>query len=316
MASTGWDEGLCDVSVAGQQRQTDVRSAVTSQKRVPRKLLDLEEDNDGLPMLSDTLGLKCGEQQHVIRLFLTKYYRMCMGTEKVKAAVPWGDLIKNQSNFFDGAYWLADVQVVEPSKMDKAGATALLDFWYDHQQKKLPPTFCFKAWKDTDGKMEPPAKAYQKVIRWLSSRRRNKAHNAPKATKASKHVLKHLQDSEESLDDREEYESSDDREEAISSMSKVREQPPPASIIHSSTTSAAVARPTKARVTVNKPPAPQTVNKPPASKAAKAKKEPALIQTTRSGKRRTAPPISDMPAKRTRSKVAIVEPPKPRRGRK
>ncbi|KAG1779891.1 hypothetical protein EV702DRAFT_1043280 [Suillus placidus] len=145
-----------------------------------------QEDNDGLPMLSDTLGLKRGEQQHVIWSFLTKHYRMCMGTEKVEAAVPWGDLIKNQSDFFDGTYWPADVQVVEPSKMDKAGATALLDFWYDCQQKKLPPTFCFKAWKETDGKMEPPAKVYQKVIRWLSSHRHNKAYNAPKTTKASK----------------------------------------------------------------------------------------------------------------------------------
>ncbi|KAG1776281.1 hypothetical protein EV702DRAFT_1198306 [Suillus placidus] len=299
MKTRNWDEifMLEWRQYAGEQfnvKDDDAPQVVTSKKRMPRKLLDLEEDNDGLPMLSDTLGLKRGEQQHVIRSFLTKHYRMCMGTEKVKVAVPWGDLIKNQYDFFDGAYWPADVQVVEPSKIDKAGATALLDFWYDRQQKKLPPTFCFKAWKDTDGKMEPPAKAYQKVIRRLSSRRRNKAHNAPKATKASKHVLKHLQDSEESLDDREEYESSDDGEEAISSRSKVREQPPPASIIHSSTTSA----------------------KPPASKAAKAEKEPALVQTTRSGKRRTAPPISDMPVKRTRSKVAIVEPPKPRRGRK
>jgi hypothetical protein len=140
---------------------------------------------------------------------------MCIGKEKVKAAVPWGDLIKNQSDFFDAAVWPADLQVVEPSKIDKAGATALLDFWYDRQQKKLRPTFCFKSWKDTDGEMEPPAKAYQKLIHRLS-RRHNKAHNAPKLANASKQASTHLEDTDESLNGREEYQSSDDGEAAIS----------------------------------------------------------------------------------------------------
>lgn len=147
---------------------------------------------------------------------------MCIGTEKVKAAVPWGDLIKNQSDFFDGTYWPVDVQVVEPSKMDKAGATALLDFWYDRQQKKLRPIFCFKAWKDTDGEMEPPAKAYQKLIHLLSNSRK-KAHHVPKSAKASKQAPKHVEDTEESLDDREEYQSSNDGEAAISDH---RREPP------------------------------------------------------------------------------------------
>ncbi|KAG2359795.1 hypothetical protein BDR07DRAFT_1487788 [Suillus spraguei] len=283
---------------------------------------DLEEDNDGLPMLPETMFLKHGEQQHVIRLFLTRDYRMCMGTEKVKVAVPWGDLIKNQSDFLDGTYWLSDVQVVELSKMDKVSATALLDFWYDRQKRKLHPTFCFKAWKDTDGNMELLAKAYQKVIH-QSTGCHNKAHNAPKATQSSRY----LQNNEEGLDEKEEYQSSDDEEEAAisnhhlepplishqkvirqmshchkahavlseerlderedlqfptddgeqASMSNnAREQPPLAMIIHSSTTSLAVARHTKACVTVNKAPA---------SKAAKATKEPTLfVLGTCSGK--------------------------------
>ncbi|KAG2362827.1 hypothetical protein BDR07DRAFT_1484303 [Suillus spraguei] len=245
----GWHKGLCDVSMAGQQRQTDVRSmsviqvgfllikglisdhrhdhndqfggaksfmktrnwneifmlewrqyageqfdvqddevpqVITSKKRMLRQLLDLEEDNDGLPMLPETMGLKRGEQQHVIQSFLTRHYRMCMGTEKVKVAVPWGDLIKNQSDFLDGTYWPVDIQVVEPSKMEKP---VLLLCWIS----------------DTNGDMEPLAKAYEKVICW-STGCHNKAHNAPKATQASRH----LQDNEEGLDEREEYQSSDD----------------------------------------------------------------------------------------------------------
>ncbi|KAG1726669.1 hypothetical protein EDB19DRAFT_1833358 [Suillus lakei] len=169
MKTRNWDEIFMPEwqQYAGEQfdvQDDDVPQVVTSKKRMPCKLLDLEEDGHGLPILPETMGLKYGEQQHVIRSFLTQHYRMCMGTENVKAVVPWGDLIKNQSDFFEGTYWPADIKVVEPSKIDKAGATALLDFWYDRQKKKLHPTFCFKAWKDTDGDMEPPAKAYQKVI--------------------------------------------------------------------------------------------------------------------------------------------------------
>ncbi|KAG1792282.1 uncharacterized protein HD556DRAFT_1444551 [Suillus plorans] len=258
------------------------------------QLLDLEEDDDGLPMLPDTMGLKRGEQQHIIRLFLTRHYRMCMGTNKVKAALPWGELIKNQSNFFNGTYWPADLQVVEPSKIDKSSATALLDFWYDWQKKKLRPTFCFKAWRDTDGNMELVAKSYQKVIRQVS-RRHNKANDVP---------------SEESLDEREDHQSVFNNGEEASMSNNAREQTPPGSIIHSSTNSAG-ARHTKALVTVDKLPALR------AAKATKAGKEClSFVPTTRSGKRHAATPISDTPAERTQSKVAIVEAPKPRRGRK
>lgn len=187
---------------------------------MPRKLLDMEEDKHGLPILPETAGWKRGEQQHVIRSFLTQHYSwsislsnidrsdgftgMCMGTENIKAAVPWGDLIKNQSDFFEGTYWPAEVKVVEPSKIDKAAATALLDFWYDRQKKKLHPTFCFKAWKDTDGDMEPAAKTYQKVIR-RSTGSSNKA----------KQALKHLQ----SFNDTEDKESTDE-EAGISDYSR------------------------------------------------------------------------------------------------
>ncbi|KAG1859499.1 hypothetical protein C8R48DRAFT_774838 [Suillus tomentosus] len=85
-------------------------------------------------------------------------FRMCIGTEKVKIPAPWGDLVRNQSDFIESTYWSADLQLVEPSKTDKADATSLLEFWYQQQQKRLQPTFCFKAWRDGDGDMTEPAK--------------------------------------------------------------------------------------------------------------------------------------------------------------
>jgi hypothetical protein len=49
---------------------------VKSKKRQPRKLVELEEDAEGWPMLPDTTGWNRAEQQHMIRSFLTKLYSM------------------------------------------------------------------------------------------------------------------------------------------------------------------------------------------------------------------------------------------------
>ncbi|KAG1845823.1 hypothetical protein F4604DRAFT_1936734 [Suillus subluteus] len=158
----------------------DVPQIVTSKKRVPWKLLELEEDNDGWPMLPDTMGWKRGINNMSFNLSSpsitinfeshSQYQQilistgMCMGTDKVKMVVPWGDLVKNQSDFFDSTYCPANVQLVEPSKMNKADATTLFYFWHHRQQKKLCPTFCFKAWKDSDGDMEMLAKSFLKAL--------------------------------------------------------------------------------------------------------------------------------------------------------
>ncbi|KAG2108070.1 uncharacterized protein F5147DRAFT_653150 [Suillus discolor] len=127
---------------------------VKSKKRVAKKLVELDEDADGWPILPDTMGWKRAEQQHMIRSFLTKLYRMCSSEENLKAVVPWGDVIHDPWAFFDGAHWPAGVQLKEPSKMDKADATTVLDFWFARQKDDMQPAFSFKAWKDSDGEMQ------------------------------------------------------------------------------------------------------------------------------------------------------------------
>ncbi|KAG1852097.1 hypothetical protein DFJ58DRAFT_841960 [Suillus subalutaceus] len=130
---------------------------VKSKKRVPRKLIKLEEDANGWPILPDTKGWKCADQHHMIRSFLTTLYRMCGGKDNIKALVPWGDVIHSQSAFFQSTQWPTGVQFKEPSKMDKADATAVLDFWFDRQQHNIRPAFSFKAWKDADSEMHVAA---------------------------------------------------------------------------------------------------------------------------------------------------------------
>ncbi|KAG2119462.1 uncharacterized protein F5147DRAFT_647420 [Suillus discolor] len=127
---------------------------VKSKKQVAKKLVELDEDADGWPILPDTTGWKRAEQQHMIRSFLTKLYRMCSGKENLKAAVPWGDVIHDPWAFFDGAHWPTSVQLKEPSKMDKADATTVLDFWFARQKDDMQPAFSFKAWKDSNGEMQ------------------------------------------------------------------------------------------------------------------------------------------------------------------
>ncbi|KAG1828930.1 hypothetical protein EV424DRAFT_1344470 [Suillus variegatus] len=163
---------------------------VKSKKRVAKKLVELDKDADGWLILPDTMGWKRAEQQHMIRSFLTKLYRMCSGEENLKAAVPWGDVIHDPWAFFDGAHWLAGVQLKEPSKMDKADATTVLDFWFDRQKNDMQPAFSFKAWKDSDGEMQeadlwPPSAHCANATKQSTGKGKGKAN--PKAN--HRHVV-------------------------------------------------------------------------------------------------------------------------------
>ncbi|KAG2096762.1 uncharacterized protein F5147DRAFT_778272 [Suillus discolor] len=124
---------------------------VKSKKQQPRKLIELEEDADGWPMLPDTTGWNHAEQQHMIRSFLTKLYRMCGGEDTLKSAVPWGDVSQDPLAFFNGTQWPASVQFKEPSKMDISDASTLLQFLFTQQEQNIQPTFSFMVWQDSDG---------------------------------------------------------------------------------------------------------------------------------------------------------------------
>ncbi|KAG1720015.1 hypothetical protein EDB19DRAFT_1836266 [Suillus lakei] len=274
---------------------------------------------------------------NIIQLFLTRHYRMCMGNNKAAAAVPWGDLVKSQSDFFDNTYWPADVQLVEPSKVDKADTTALLYFWYCRQQRKLRPTFCFKAWKDTDGNMEKLAKYFLKAMR--------RATRHGQSTSKQKHASRQDEQSGDEEEVEEEHQSSADEHQEASMSANGRDESSPPKVtqrglplvssdgpgdesasdnsphINDSTGRYAQATPpVRSKMTSNITVALKTAHEP-------AKSGP---HTTRQGlrsnveneppakasKRRAATPISDMPARRTRSKAAVAEAPKAKQSRK
>ncbi|KAG1805127.1 hypothetical protein EV424DRAFT_1351201 [Suillus variegatus] len=143
---------------AGEQFGLDVEDGeepqmVKSKKRQPWKLIELEEDTDGWPMLPNTTGWNHAEQQHMIQSFLTKLYWMCGGEDTAKSAVPWGDVSKDPSAFFDSTNWPAGVQFKEPSKMDISDASALLQFWWAWQEQNIQTAFSFMVWQDSDGEI-------------------------------------------------------------------------------------------------------------------------------------------------------------------
>ncbi|KAG1863198.1 hypothetical protein DFJ58DRAFT_725095 [Suillus subalutaceus] len=175
---------------------------------------------------------------------------ICMGSHQVKTVVPWGDLVKNQSNFFDSTYWLANVQLVEPSKMDKADVTTLLDFWHHQQEKKLRPTFCFKAWKDSDGDMEMPAKSFLKTL-WRATQHA-KDHGARKARRDTGHQYNDEQSTDGGQVEEEDRKSTNDDEERASIVSNDREEPSPPTVTmrgcHSTNTSNEAIQPARSNM--------------------------------------------------------------------
>ncbi|KAG2086761.1 uncharacterized protein F5147DRAFT_781536 [Suillus discolor] len=108
---------------------------IKSKKQQPQKLIELEEDADGWPMLPDTTGWNRAKQQHLIRSFLMKLYRTCGGEDTFNTK------------------WPAGVQFKEPSKMDISDASALLQFWFARQEQNIQPAFSFMAWQDSDSEI-------------------------------------------------------------------------------------------------------------------------------------------------------------------
>ncbi|KAG1733408.1 uncharacterized protein EDB91DRAFT_1084461 [Suillus paluster] len=327
------------------------------------------QDEDVPQVVTTKKRWKRSDQQHIIRSFLTRHYSqfkspsvyhrvvistgMCMGKDKAVVAVPWGDLVKSQSDFFDNTYWPANVQLVEPSKMDKADATALLYFWHHQQEKKLCPTFCFKAWKDTDGEMETHAKSFHKAVQ----RATRHGQNTGKRKRASTH---HEQSGdEEEVEEKHQSSADEDQEASMSAndrdesfLPKVTQRGLPlvssdspgddlasdnlAPQINDSTGGYAKATPpVRSKVTSNiKVPlntahepaksGPHTTrqglhsnveNEPPA-KASKRRAAAENEPPTKASKRCTTAPISGTPARRTRSKAVVAEAPKAKWSRK
>ncbi|KAG1839868.1 hypothetical protein C8R48DRAFT_679736 [Suillus tomentosus] len=316
---------------------------VKSKKRQPRKLIELEEDANDWPMLPDTTGWNCAEQQHMIRSFLTKLYRMCGGEDTAKSAVPWGDVSQDPSAFFDGTNWPAGVQFKEPSKMDISDASALLSFWWGRQEQNIQPAFFFTAWRDSDGEIceavvyPAPKDAAMNGHRTQPTQQKGKYKgNAVQSRRTIKDSS-----SEDELYGDDGHSSSEDDEPLVTARRNDVTPPPQATLQTNKPpklkSNAAPPR-RSARQTpaaVGDVPNPETARfgdtKEPARPQKKAVKQPSrpLAAVTRSkeityaaddqprgSKRRAPEAVRDTPAKRTRSKTFALEVSLGKRGKK
>ncbi|KAG2112338.1 uncharacterized protein F5147DRAFT_650970 [Suillus discolor] len=240
------------------------------------------------------------------KLCAANQFGMCIGTESGKATVPWGDVVKNQSDFFESTYWPANIQLVEPSKMGKGDVTTLLDFWYDRQQKHIRLTFSFKAWKDSDGDMETLSKTFKEAFRCATKKSNC---NSIVSTRTSAQLREQDEDStdEEVLEDEEHGSAADKDTLLLNSGNKVPPLAPP--IIQHATARRvmAVAASTTStqspmsNMVTGKVAAPLKHSKAPATANVKSKEHvgtrPINDQLVRPHKRHMANPISDTPAK-------------------
>ncbi|KAG1751480.1 uncharacterized protein EDB91DRAFT_1078257 [Suillus paluster] len=68
---------------------------------------------------------------------------LCSGINK--AVVPWSAIVESEDDFISPMYLLRGIRLKESSKLQNSDATALLNFWYAHQQTDEDLMFQFKA---------------------------------------------------------------------------------------------------------------------------------------------------------------------------
>ncbi|KAG1887847.1 hypothetical protein F4604DRAFT_1674995 [Suillus subluteus] len=145
-----WEEFIGDAFDHDQDQDATLLGGT---RWVPKPYHEFKLDRSGLPMLPEMDDLSL-ETKAMIRSFLTIHYRTCCG--KPKVLVPWSDIMKGQSRFISSTYLPDDTKILEPSKMLRTDANAILDFWWDQQETQVGPTFKFKAWMDEKGRMCSP----------------------------------------------------------------------------------------------------------------------------------------------------------------
>ncbi|KAG1836782.1 hypothetical protein DFJ58DRAFT_846767 [Suillus subalutaceus] len=111
----------------------------------------LEVDSYGLPVILDVKELNLESKKHLIRMFLTKHYRLC--SQQPKASVPWASVRKAQGDFITAKFLPTSWKLDDPSKIRLADADRLLDLWCQRQKGHVCPTFEFIGWEGDDKTM-------------------------------------------------------------------------------------------------------------------------------------------------------------------
>ncbi|KAG2112330.1 uncharacterized protein F5147DRAFT_771391 [Suillus discolor] len=113
-------------------------------------------DNEGMPILPDNQDLDLQTTKDLICDFMTVHYRHCC--QKPKVPVLWATIISQQEEFIESKYLPEATRIKDLSKLKKAEAQILLQFWRQRQKHTTDTTFEFKGWVDSDGNIYSPVR--------------------------------------------------------------------------------------------------------------------------------------------------------------
>ncbi|KIK78318.1 hypothetical protein PAXRUDRAFT_16933 [Paxillus rubicundulus Ve08.2h10] len=96
-------------------------------------VVDLVTKSDGKPWVANIKQVSLDSLKNIVRGYFTYHYRIACGIPN--AAIPWGEVARNQNKYISPKYLPLNFKVTDPSKMHKKDATLLLGFWRSHQDK-------------------------------------------------------------------------------------------------------------------------------------------------------------------------------------
>ncbi|KAG1817677.1 uncharacterized protein BJ212DRAFT_1480234 [Suillus subaureus] len=164
----------------------------------------LEMDSYGLLIILDVKELNLKSKKCLIRMFLTKHYRLC--SQQPKASVPWASVRKAQGDFIAAKFLPTGWKLDNPSKIQLADTDWLLELWCQRQKDQVRPTFEFKGWEGDNKTMRELAEAIDRK----DSDTRPKDLVKKTTGKRTRRVAQELSSEDEEKDNEEEEKDNDD----------------------------------------------------------------------------------------------------------
>ncbi|KAF8834287.1 hypothetical protein BDN67DRAFT_1016666 [Paxillus ammoniavirescens] len=123
----------CDPDAAAADMDGEV-PRISLPKCKPRlDVVDLVTKSDGKPWVADVKQVSLDLLKNIVRGYFTYDYRIACGIPN--AAVPWGEVARDQNKYVSPQYLPPNFKVTDPSKMHKKEAILLLDFWRTRQDE-------------------------------------------------------------------------------------------------------------------------------------------------------------------------------------
>ncbi|KIJ11844.1 hypothetical protein PAXINDRAFT_15297 [Paxillus involutus ATCC 200175] len=144
----------CDADAAAADTDSEVLHAGLPKCKTRLDPVELVTRGDGKPWVMDIKQVGLDSLKDFIRGYFTYHYRVACGIPN--AAVPWGEVSRDQNKYLSPTYLPPNFKVGDPSKMHKKDAIILLDFWRSRQDEDEDSVLAFRRWRGTDGMLQEP----------------------------------------------------------------------------------------------------------------------------------------------------------------